>query len=208
MTDRRVARIIKACQELPGQELLQYIDEVGCCRDVSSADINGYLRDITGRDVTAKDFRTFGGTILAALALHELGPGNSKRSVRIAVERVAARLGNTPTICRKCYVHPEVINAYLDGALHLEIAQTIDPDSSFGLTAAEAAVIARSCAPDQNGRATARQLDTTKRPPDGLQSPGQGHFASATPKPLDCPCRRRPRIRSCTSCSLFRLVWW
>jgi DNA topoisomerase-1 len=146
MTDRRVAKVIKACQELPGQELLQYIDEDGCRRHVSSADINGYLRNISGRDVTAKDFRTFGGSVMAALALHEVGPASSatgaKKNVRAAIERVAARLGNTPTICRKCYVHPDIVDAYLEGNWRLRIAQTGGRTGCFGLTAQEGAVIA------------------------------------------------------------------
>jgi DNA topoisomerase-1 len=110
LKDRRVAKVVKACQDLPGQELFQYIDDGGECRDVNSSDVNSYLREITGRDVTAKDFRTWAGTVLAALALQEFEGFDSqaklKKNVRSAIERVAARLGNTPTICRKCYIHP------------------------------------------------------------------------------------------------------
>jgi DNA topoisomerase-1 len=128
--DRRVAKIIRACQELPGQELLQYLDEDGKQQDVTSGDVNAYLREITGRDVTAKDFRTWAGTVLAALALKELESfdtaAQAKRNLRAALERVAARLGNTPTICRKCYVHPEVLNSYLDGNLVLEIKSEVE----------------------------------------------------------------------------------
>jgi DNA topoisomerase-1 len=104
--DRRVAKVIKACQDLPGQELLQYIDEAGEPQDVTSADVNEYLAEITGESITAKDFRTWGGTVLAAIALHELESFDSaakpKKNIRTAIERVASRLGNTPTICRKC----------------------------------------------------------------------------------------------------------
>ncbi len=125
--DRRVAKIVKACQDLPGQELLQYIDEDGVAQDVTSSDVNEYLREITGAEITAKDFRTWAGTLLAALALHEVQRFDSatqaKRNVRAAIESVAARLGNTPTICRKCYVHPEVLTSYLDGNLVLEIVR-------------------------------------------------------------------------------------
>ena len=123
--DRRVAKIIKACQDLPGQELLQYVDEAGNCQDVTSTDVNDYLKEITGKDITAKDFRTWAGTVLAAMALNELesfdSAAQAKRNLRAAIEKVAGRLGNTPTICRKCYVHPEVLNSYMDGNLVLEL---------------------------------------------------------------------------------------
>jgi DNA topoisomerase-1 len=121
LRDRRVAKIIRACQELPGQDLLQYFDEEGNVRAVTSSDVNCYLREISGREVTAKDFRTWAATVGAARALDELGTFTStseaKRNVRTAIERVSACLGNTPTICRKCYIHPEVVNAYLEGNL-------------------------------------------------------------------------------------------
>jgi DNA topoisomerase-1 len=123
--DRRIAKIIKACQELPGQELIQYVDEEGNCRDVTSTDVNDYLREITAKDITAKDFRTWAGTVLAAMALRELesfdSAAQAKRNLRAAIEKVSARLGNTPTICRKCYVHPDVLNSYMDGNLVLEL---------------------------------------------------------------------------------------
>ena len=130
--DRRVAKIIRACQDLPGQELIQYIDEQGVCRDVSSTDVNEYLKEITGKDITAKDFRTWAGTVLAAMALSELesfdSAAHAKRNLRSAIEKVSARLGNTPTICRKCYVHPEVLNSYMDGNLLLEIKSQAESD--------------------------------------------------------------------------------
>jgi DNA topoisomerase-1 len=122
--DRRVAKIIKACQDLPGQEI-QYIDEHGSCQDVTSTDVNEYLKEISGKEITAKDFRTWAGTVLAAMALHELksfdSAAQAKRNLRAAIEKVACRLGNTPTICRKYYVHPEVLNSYMDGGLVLEL---------------------------------------------------------------------------------------
>lgn len=121
VTDRRVARIVKSCQELPGQHLFQYEDDAGEARQVSSADINAYLREIAKDDVTAKDFRTWAGTVLAAMALSEFDRVDSeaaaKRNIRNAIVSVATRLGNTPTICRKCYVHPEVLESYLEGSL-------------------------------------------------------------------------------------------
>ncbi|WP_112873130.1 DNA topoisomerase IB [Paracoccus endophyticus] len=130
--DRRVARIVKASQDLPGQHLFQYLDDEGQQRVVTSGDVNAYLRDITGRDITAKDFRTWTGTVLAALALAEYEAADSeaaaRRNVREAIERVAARLGNTPTICRKCYVHPAVIETYLSDDLVLDLREEIADD--------------------------------------------------------------------------------
>lgn len=128
--DRRIARVVKACQDLPGQELFQYLDEDGNRRDVTSADVNAYLREISGRDVTAKDFRTWAGTVLAAMTLSEFedfdSDAKAKKNVRAAIESVAARLGNTPTICRACYVHPEILASYLDKALLLEIRREVE----------------------------------------------------------------------------------
>ena len=128
--DRRVAKIVKACQELPGQELLQYVDEGGDCQNVTSTDVNSYLREISGKDITAKDFRTWAGTVLAAMALNEVesfdSAAQAKRNLRSAIEKVASRLGNTPTICRKCYVHPEVLNSYMDGNLIRELKLTAE----------------------------------------------------------------------------------
>jgi DNA topoisomerase I len=130
VTDRRVAKIIRACQELPGQELLQYIDEEGNPQDVTSSDVNAYLKEITGKDITAKDFRTWAGTVLAAMVLSEMASFDSaaqaKRNLRSAIEKVAARLGNTPTICRKCYVHPEVLSSYMNGNLLFEIKSKVE----------------------------------------------------------------------------------
>jgi DNA topoisomerase I len=130
--DRRIAKIIKACQDLPGQELLQYVDEAGSCQDVTSSDVNDYLKEITGKDITAKDFRTWAGTVLAAMALNELESFDSavqaKRNLRGAIEKVAGKLGNTPTICRKCYVHPEVLNSYMDGRLVLELKEKAESE--------------------------------------------------------------------------------
>ena len=130
--DRRVARIVKACQDLPGQELFQYVDEAGEQRDVTSSDVNAYLREISGQDITAKDFRTWAGTVLAALALREFeafdGEAGAKKNVRAAIESVAGRLGNTPTICRKCYIHPQIIDCYLEGALLLQVKDAVESE--------------------------------------------------------------------------------
>lgn len=119
VTDRRIARIIQRCQELPGQELFQYLDDEGRRQSVDAGDINQYLREIAGRQVTAKDFRTWAGTMLAASALREIGLGatekESNANIVRAMDQVAKRLGNTRAVCRKYYVHPTVIEAYLDG---------------------------------------------------------------------------------------------
>ena len=147
--DRRIAKIIGACQDLPGQELLQYLDQDGNARDVTSDDVNAYLKKITGRDITAKDFRTWAGTVLAALSLQELkrfdSAAHAKRNLRATIEQVAARLGNTPTICRKCYIHPEVLNSYLNGNLVLRVKKQLETELSNdleGLRPEEAAVLA------------------------------------------------------------------
>jgi DNA topoisomerase I len=130
--NRRVAKIIKACQDLPGQRLFQYVDEGGELKELTSADVNEYLKEITGRDVTAKDFRTWAGTVLAALALQEFEAFDSKaavkKNVKSAIERVSGRLGNTPTICRKCYVHPEILQSYEQGELLLDIKQKVEAE--------------------------------------------------------------------------------
>ena len=149
MRDRRVAKIIKACQELPGQELLQYVDEQGNCQDVTSTDVNDYLKKITGKDITAKDFRAWAGTVLAAMALSELesfdSAAQAKRNLRSAIEKVSALLGNTPTICRKCYIHPKVLSSYMDGNLVLEIKSQAESELQNvvgSLKPEEAAVLA------------------------------------------------------------------
>ena len=120
--DPHLARIVRRCQDLPGQELFQYVDEAGRLQDVKSTDVNDYLREIAEGDFTAKDFRTWAGTILAAVALQRDfatfdTKAQAKRNVVNAIESVAAKLGNTPSICKKCYVHPHVLEAYLDGSL-------------------------------------------------------------------------------------------
>jgi len=149
INDRRIARIIKVCQELPGQALLQYVDADGGCQGISSTDVNDYLRELSGHDFTAKDFRTWAGTVLASMALQELHGFDSqamaKANLRTAIERVAARLGNTPTICRKCYVHPEILNAYLDGSLVQDIkleAEAQLRSKLAGMFPEEAAILA------------------------------------------------------------------
>jgi DNA topoisomerase-1 len=121
LEDPRLAKVVKQCQELPGEELFQYLDADGNVVDINSADVNDYLRSIAGQQFTAKDFRTWAGTVLAAKALQALQTINTKagrkKNIVRAVEAVAQRLGNTKAVCRKCYIHPVVIDAYLDGTL-------------------------------------------------------------------------------------------
>jgi DNA topoisomerase-1 len=119
--DRRLARIIQRTRDLPGQDLFQYLDEDGETHTVGSSDVNDYLRAISGEDYTAKDFRTWSGTVLAAMALREFEKFDSetqaKKNVVRAIETVAEKLGNTPSVCRKCYVHPAVLDSYMDGTM-------------------------------------------------------------------------------------------
>ncbi|MEG0880951.1 MAG: DNA topoisomerase IB, partial [Janthinobacterium sp.] len=121
LSDRRLARVLRRMRELPGQELFQYVDAEGARHGVDSGDVNDYLRAVTGEDYTAKDFRTWSGTVLAALALQAFeqvdSEAQAKKNIVQAIESVAKKLGNTPTICRKCYVHPAVLESYLDGSL-------------------------------------------------------------------------------------------
>jgi DNA topoisomerase-1 len=121
-----LAKIVRRCQELPGQALFQYVDENGEVGDIGSNDVNEYLRNCSGLDITAKDFRTWAGTSLAAQALQDFEDfdthARAKRNITRAIERVAARLGNTTAVCRKCYIHPAVLDAYMDRTL-VEILQ-------------------------------------------------------------------------------------
>ena len=149
ITDRRLARIVRNCRDLPGYELFQYLDEDGNPHTVDSADVNEYLREISGEEITAKDFRTWAGTHLAAMTLQELSQINgntaSKSTIVRAVERVAKHLGNTAAVCRKCYIHPAILEGYLDGTLlHTLVARTHTylNKNIDGMTAEEAAVIA------------------------------------------------------------------
>ena len=144
MRDRRVARIVRACQELPGQDLLQYFNEHKELHAVSSGDVNAYLREITGADITAKDFRTWAGTMLMAryLTLSEpfASATQAKRVMSAAVKKVAAALGNTAAVCRKSYIHPAISDAYLGGAFALKEIE--ESGASKGLRPDEIAVLA------------------------------------------------------------------
>jgi DNA topoisomerase I len=120
LRDARLAKIVRTCREFPGYELFQYKDDDGTRQVIDSADVNSYLREISGEDFTAKDFRTWTGTVLAAKALAEVAAftsnADAKRKIAAAVESVAKRLGNTKAVCRKCYIHPAILDAYMDGA--------------------------------------------------------------------------------------------
>ena len=147
--DPRLAAIVRRVQELPGQELFQYVDEEGRQQDIKSEDVNDYLREIAGTDFSAKDFRTWAGTVLAAVALQEFESfdtkAEAKRNLVSAIERVAERLGNTPAVCRKCYIHPVILESYLSGAtIDFLLRKTEDALSHGlpGLTGAEGAVLA------------------------------------------------------------------
>jgi DNA topoisomerase-1 len=147
--DRRARRIIKSVQDLPGQELFQFVDETGERQKVTSRDVNEYLQQIAGEPFTAKDFRTFAATVMAAWALHEFEQFDTqakcKRNIRQAIEAVSGRLGNTPAVCRKSYVHPEVLNAYLDGSLLATLRDRVEEnlrEELAGLRPEEAAVLA------------------------------------------------------------------
>jgi DNA topoisomerase I len=135
LDDRRLARIVRQCRDLPGQELFQYLDERGAVVDVGSEDVNEYLKAITGTAFTSKDFRTWAGTVLAATLLCDEEPSTSatagKRVIARAIDEVARRLGNTRAVCRKSYVHPAVIDAYLDGTIARAMGKRSAPDAAI-----------------------------------------------------------------------------
>lgn len=145
--DRGIAKIVERCQDLPGQELFQYVEDDGTRRDVRSEDVNEYLREISGNDFTAKDFRTWAGTVLAATALRAFEKfetkAQAKKNIVAAIESVAKKLGNTPAVCKKCYIHPHVIDSYLEGTLIETLKQRAKKLSKTvgGLPTDEAAVL-------------------------------------------------------------------
>ena len=148
VTDRRIARIISKLQDLPGQSLFQYLDDEGSVRDITSQDVNEYLREITDEDFTAKDFRTWAGTVLAAIGLRAAGEFETKKqakaNIKNAIGAVAKVLGNTPAICRQCYIHPVVLEAYLNGnsvnGLKAKTGETFE-GKGIDLGSAQAAVL-------------------------------------------------------------------
>jgi DNA topoisomerase-1 len=149
VNDRRLANIIRKLQDLPGQDIFQYEDEAGEVRSVTSEDVNDYLHDISGEEFTAKDFRTWAGTVLTAMALSAQGPveneTQAKKNIKDAIAAVAKILGNTPTVCRKCYVHPVVLESYLDGDMIEGLKQKTEEalaEKLEDMRAEEAAVMA------------------------------------------------------------------
>lgn len=148
MQDRRIAKIVAKVQDLPGQNLFQYLDDDGEARDITSQDVNDYLREITGEDFTAKDIRTWAGTVLAAIALNAAGPfetnEQAKANIKNAISAVARILRNTPAICRKCYIDPVVLESYLDGevieGLNRKTDQALESEA-VDLRASEVAIL-------------------------------------------------------------------
>ncbi|HEY5896534.1 MAG TPA: DNA topoisomerase IB [Burkholderiales bacterium] len=141
VSDRRIAGIVRRMQELPGEELFQYVDESGATRSIESADVNEYLKSIAGEEFTSKDFRTWAGTLLCARALCALPPPASpaagRREVAQAVEGVARQLRNTQAVCRKCYIHPGVISCYMEGRLQAAMSGRSDEAALIALLRAE-----------------------------------------------------------------------
>ena len=139
----RLARIVRRLQELPGQDLFQYVDDDGCVQAVESADVNAYIREHSGDEFSAKDFRTWAGTLLAARELNSVGYADTeaerKRRISKAIANVARSLGNTPAVCRASYVHPAVLDAYRNRRLHLPRVQRVSPRR--GLSSLERAVL-------------------------------------------------------------------
>jgi DNA topoisomerase-1 len=148
LEDKGLAKIIKRCQDLPGYELFQYIGDDGALYAIDSTDVNEYLRQIAGDDFSTKDFRTWSGTVLAACALGEfccsgLSKAQLKRNIVKAIDAVAKRLGNTKAVCRKCYIHPAVIEAYEEGTLFRILGRLVKGKSNEknpGLSTEETAV--------------------------------------------------------------------
>jgi DNA topoisomerase I len=167
LDDKRLARVVKACRDLPGYELFQYMDDDGARQVIDSADVNDYLRNVAGDQFTAKDFRTWAGTVLAAEALAAAASfktqREAKRNVVAAIESVADRLGNTPAVCRKGYIHPAILDGYMDGAtIRVVTERAVRLASRRGLNATEKAVVrmigqrlrsrTRAVAADRSGR--------------------------------------------------------
>ena len=153
LRDRRLAGIVRKCQDLPGQELFQYLDDDGAVRDVASDDVNAYLREASGGDFTAKDVRTWAGTVLAFRALRALTPVEhepaARRNLLEAIRTAADGLGNTPAVARGSYVHPGVAEAYLEGALPGSSRRATTTTATSAATASAAAVAAAGALPDR-----------------------------------------------------------
>ncbi len=171
LRDRRLATVVRHCQELPGQELFQYLGEAGEVCDVASEDVNGYLRDASGGDYTAKDFRTWAGTVLAYRALRALQPGDDERDARRnvveAIRQTAGALRNTPAVARRSYVHPAILEAYMDGNIGgalIEAAeeQVTPPAETTPEEEAEVVALLRQRLDTDAGRVKARRARTAR----------------------------------------------
>jgi DNA topoisomerase-1 len=145
LNDRRLARIVQRCQAVPGEDLFQYLDDDGVRQSVGSGDVNDYIREISGDEFTAKDFRTWAGTLLAVAALSEVGAWTSQRQAKSnvlrAIDQVAEQLNNTRAVCRKYYVHPAVLDAYLAGTMRKQLQNGTKQAAKAALTAEEVAVV-------------------------------------------------------------------
>jgi DNA topoisomerase I len=145
LNDRRLARIVERCQDLPGEDLFQYLDDDGVRQTIGSADVNQYIREISGQEFTAKDFRTWAGTLLAIEALTQIGPFSTQRSAKSnvlkAIDQVAEQLNNTRSVCRKYYVHPAVLASYMEGNLLEHLGNGGKQSAKEDLAADEAAVV-------------------------------------------------------------------
>jgi DNA topoisomerase-1 len=134
LSDRRLARIVQRCQDIPGYELFQYVEPDGSHHSIDSSDVNDYLRELSNQDFTAKDFRTWAGTVLACTMLQEFETfetqSQAKKNVVQTIKDVAARLGNTPSVCRKCYVHPAVLDTYFSGGMIKNVKQRIEQETA------------------------------------------------------------------------------
>ncbi len=202
--DPQLARLVKRCQDLPGQEIFAYVDDDGHVQDVTSQDVNDYLREITNQDFTAKDFRTWAGTVLAAVALREFEEyataREAKKNIVRAVESVASTLGNTPAVCRRCYVHPVVLESYLDGTTIATLAQEAHralKEELHHLTPEEAAVMTLlqdrlDAAPKQpQSRTKAKDLAENTRMASARSRSGTRKSSARSASPRKSP--RQPR---------------
>ena len=167
ITDKRLARLVRRCRDLPGHELFQYLDDERNPRSIDSQDGNEYLREIAGQEFTAKDFRTWAGTMLAATTLIQIGPSPSahagKKRTVAAVKFVAECLGNTVAVCRKCYIHPQVLDSYLAGTLGKRFRSAPNGRATPGLRSGEMSLLAFLKASNKNGRKTVRALKAASR---------------------------------------------
>jgi DNA topoisomerase-1 len=184
LSDRQIAGIVKRMQDLPGEELLGYVDETGRVHSIESADVNAYLKDIAGEEFTSKDFRTWAGTVHAVQALSQLAPAGSqaeaKRNVVQVIEAVAAQLGNTKAVCRKCYIHPAVLETYLEDGLSAPLKGSA---AVAGVVALLQARLKREARDARHSGAGGRSLEPVlTRSLNKLRRAANGRGAAASPQ--------------------------